>query len=130
MKQLNVVIRKADNAPVLAADAVLAGEFKNNGRAHWQYGEGEIARPHDLWKRGVRANCHPIDLKATAHQPLTFSDRSIRSRRLRTISEFCEAPVRAASVSSQAFTSLGKRTTISARSTNLCIEDHLMLKST
>jgi hypothetical protein len=48
MKLPNIVGRKADYASVLAANVVPACELKNDGLAHWQHGEREIARPYDF----------------------------------------------------------------------------------
>jgi hypothetical protein len=58
MKLLNIVARKADNAPVLAADAVLACELKNNSLTHGQHSAGEIARPYDGRERSVGSHGH------------------------------------------------------------------------
>jgi hypothetical protein len=58
MKQLNISVRKADNAPVHATDTVLACELTNLYLAHRQHRESEIAGHDDLWKGAVRADGH------------------------------------------------------------------------
>src|SRR5713226_5613226 len=55
MKLLNVVGRKTNNAPVLAADAVLACELKNNSFADRQHCACEVASHHDVWPWSVCA---------------------------------------------------------------------------
>jgi hypothetical protein len=58
MKLLNVVWRKADNASVLAADIVNAGQAQNDGLTDRQYRASEIASHHDVLPRCVRTNGH------------------------------------------------------------------------
>jgi hypothetical protein len=58
MKLPNIVGGEADNASVLAADAMLACELKNDSFTHWQYGAGEITSPHDVLPKSVGAEGH------------------------------------------------------------------------
>jgi hypothetical protein len=74
MKLPNIVGGEANNSSVLAADAMLACELKNNRLTHWQYCSSKIASSYDVL---------PMNVGTKRHQRAAFLNAAFQERNLR-----------------------------------------------